>query len=1561
MSPILEKPERTVGGPRGLRGPGALLARILAFAALALASGGQAGAQVLMAHAPANGHPAAVAVDPTTGMVYTADPSIDSVEVFDGISNQQRASLSLGSGSTPVAVAVDPSTHRVYVANKGNSTVTVLAGAAGNTATSIAATWNVGVGAYPCALAVDPVRHRVYVADSNGGRVLVFDGSVPGPSSTWPIATVTVGAGPTAIAVDPSTGAVFVANTGDGTVTRFDTVVQAPAANLKTFSIGAGAAPVALAVDPASHLVFVAASGTGQVAWLDDAQQPTTGSLPNVSLSAIHASSSPVALAVNLASQQVLVADGGADGLWAIAYAALVQNPNATLPGAAVTLATLTGAASDVAVNALTNRAYVVDAGGGVNVFNLNPGNTLSPRAITIPTSYQGSGSAAVALNPVADRVFAVFPNTASGSGTLLAIDGAEFNDKTLMLDATSVPAATKPTNPMAVLLDPNPGFRRVYVLDSNNALLVPVDAGTGQTDPTGHPAIPVGVAGYQPVAMALDPLSERIFVAEQAVDTSGNATDANGVVVMADLAAGSVSSPVQVGIRPFVAAAVPATGKVFIGNKGASSGTGAIASVTLLDAAQPTSVPPVTTTLAAGLTALVVDSAHLKVYAATTGGASSSQGDVWTLDAATGAAGTSLAVGQDPTALALDPVAGKLYVANAGDGASPGSVWALTLLPSLADTGVHGAVGVNPQLLAVDPTTGRVFAANAGTSGQVFTGLFGSTYTQLAQYSFGLTPSGLQVDTATGKAFVTDSGKNALYVLDPALHDPSANAVEANVVMGLAPTALALDSATGTAYVANSEGSSLAEVSLHGDPFHLSGQSGAITLPVTATFALTADVPQATLPKGVMPVTVYNAIPAFSVTAASSGAASGLPLTGLYWQMDDQVNDGSVSFAPWAFAAPSGAAGTGTSFTLQMPRTLSLGQHVLRCFAAYGNEGTAAGSQQGSGFTPEVSNVQTVPIFIVPSISTTVVLQAGTTSQVAGQAVTFTATVTAAGTGGSAGGPSGNLELFDGSTQVGLQVLSPTDASTSTASLAVTSLAAGSHTLTATFVPDSGSAFATSTSPGVPVQITAPPAPAALTYVSGNGQVTQVGSPFANPLVVTVLDAGGNPLSGVDVTFSLVISGQPQSLTATSGTTGQASLTLPALPASLGAVTLQITASVPGVTATVAFTETLQAPAPSLTLAIQGGNNQTTSAGAAFPSALQVLVSDGNGKPVLDVPVTFTLAGQSAPFATVYTGMDGIAGTFLGGAAVASAGSLAITAATGGQTVSFSETVAAPAPTLTLAIQGGNGQTTSAGVAFASPLQVLVSDGSGNPVANLQVTFTLAGQPTPFATVYTGKDGIAGTTLGGAAVASAGSLAITAAAGGQTVAFAETVAVAALYFTVPPPSAPVTLVNGQATDPFTVGAHGTLASTVTFAAQGPAGLSFAFSTASGPIPAAGLTLAPGTTAEVTLTVSEASMGAQAGLARGPGLPGAGGMGAAALLLGACLALPGRRRRRWLGGLLGVLVLGLTFAATGCGGHGSSPAAPGATGLKPGTYPVTLTISSTGAAPVTATVDVVVP
>ena len=303
--------------------------------------------------------------------------------------------------------------------------------------------------------------------------------------------------------------------------------------------------------------------------------------------------------------------------------------------------------------------------------------------------------------------------------------------------------------------------------------------------------------------------------------------------------------------------------------------------------------------------------------------------------------------------------------------------------------------------------------------------------------------------------------------------------------------------------------------------------------------------------------------------------------------------------------------------------------------------------------------------------------------------------------------------------------------ATASLSSLTATTNASGIASVTATANATAGTYVVSAAAAGIATPISfnltnVPGAPAGITATGGSTQSTAVSTVFAQTLQVTVKDLSNNPISGVTVTFAPPASTATatlSSLTATTNASGIASVTATAN----GAVgTYNVTASVVGVPTPATFALSNTAGTPS-SVAISGGSVQTTVVTTAFTNALQVTVKDGFNNPVPGVVVTFVppatgaTATLSSPTATTNA---------LGVASVTATANTKVGAYTVGAsvpgvvtTLSFGLTNTV-GPAASLVATGGGTQSTLVTTAFANALQATVTDGSGNPVPGMTVTF---------------------------------------------------------------------------------------------------------------------------------------------------------------------------------------------------------------------------------------------
>src|SRR5262245_49700156 len=384
----------------------------------------------------------------------------------------------------------------------------------------------------------------------------------------------------------------------------------------------------------------------------------------------------------------------------------------------------------------------------------------------------------------------------------------------------------------------------------------------------------------------------------------------------------------------------------------------------------------------------------------------------------------------------------------------------------------------------------------------------------------------------------------------------------------------------------------------------------------------------------------------------------------------------------------------------------------------------------------------QTAPVGTAVATSPTVIVRDQFNNPVAGVAVTF-----AVASGGGS---------ITGATQ-----------NTNAAGVA----APGSWTLGTTAGPNSLTATA-GTLAGSPVSFTATGTTGTATSIAinaGDGQSTAVGTAVATPPAVLVVDQFNNPVAGVVVTFA-VASGSG-SITGATQTTNAAGV------AAVGSWTLGTTAGPNSLTATAAtlagsplsFTATATTGNAS-SIAIDAGDGQSATVGAAVTAPPAVIVRDQFNNPVAGVAVTFAVAsgGGSVTGATQTTNAAGVAavGSWTLGT---TPGPNSLVANSGGLSpVSFTAT-ATTGIASSIAINAGDGQTATVGTAVATAPTVMVRDQFNNPVAGVAVTFAVtagAGTLDPATPVTTDASGIAALTswtLG----TTAGSNTLTASAGG--------------------------------------------------------------------------------------------------------------------------------------------------------------------------------------------------
>jgi YVTN family beta-propeller protein len=475
------------------------------------------------------------------------------------------------------------------------------------------------------------------------------------------------------------------------------------------------------------------------------------------------------------------------------------------------------------------------------------------------------------------------------------------------------------------------------------------------------------------------------------------------------------------VGNAPVAAAVNAVTGQVYVANEDSNT-------VSVIDGA--TNAVAATVTVGNTPFAAAVNAVTGQVYIANAG-----SNTVSVIDGATNTVAATVTVGNDPVGVAVNAVTGQVYVANEGSG----NVSVINGATNVVTATV--TVGTDPVGVAVNAVTGQVYVANEGSN--TVSVIDGATNTVAATVPVGNAPFGAAVNAVTGQVYVTNAGSGTVSVIDGAT-----NTVTATVTVGTQPEAVAVNAVTGQVYVANEVNNNVTVIDgqgTQGVPIGITAQASATVPSPYSSSAATATIPY---------ITTYPD-PSFTATATSSyttstvysGVASAVnpPLTALYYWLDD----GSMS--SWQHVAPSSTAGSNPA---TFPIALSgkkPGFYMLYMFAAYGNEGTPWSTLNGTGNSPEISEVTAYPFYLSP-IATTTVVQADVNPQRVNQNVTLTAIVTPAAAGAVAT-LTGTVNFFDGTTLLNTTPVSIVQVSGSNeASFQTSFSAAGAHSITAVF-----------------------------------------------------------------------------------------------------------------------------------------------------------------------------------------------------------------------------------------------------------------------------------------------------------------------------------------------------------------------------------------------------------------------------------------------------------------------------------------------------------------------------
>ncbi len=278
----------------------------------------------------------------------------------------------------------------------------------------------------------------------------------------------------------------------------------------------------------------------------------------------------------------------------------------------------------------------------------------------------------------------------------------------------------------------------------------------------------------------------------------------------------------------------------------------------------------------------------------------------------------------------------------------------------------------------------------------------------------------------------------------------------------------------------------------------------------------------------------------------------------------------------------------------------------------------------------------------------------------------------------------------------------------------------------------------------GSPIEFlaTATVGPAAkISRVSGHEQTGKTNSALANPLVVKVVDVGGNSVAGVNVNFGFAATpagAVGHSLRTTNELTNNNGRAATFLTFGNQPGIYTVTASAIGLSGSpLTFTATADLVNNLKTLARAGGDNQRAPINTATPDSFIVKVTDAANNPVAGIGVMFALAafpndatGQMLGRAFVSTGANGLAATALHlGNKI---GAYTVTASATGllnSPIEFTATATTGAAA-NLTLLDGDQQAGTINTALQKPLVVTATDAGGNAVAGTNLSFEIFSFP---------------------------------------------------------------------------------------------------------------------------------------------------------------------------------------------------------------------------------------
>ncbi|MCP4707569.1 MAG: beta-propeller fold lactonase family protein, partial [Planctomycetes bacterium] len=515
-------------------------------------------------------------------------------------------------------------------------------------------------------------------------------------------------------------------------------IILAPVVNADYVQtlIQAGIEPQDIVLNPVTHKIYVVNRLSSDVTVIDG----LTGDKFNV-----ETGQNPVAAAINPISNKIYIANYGTP-----------ENPGSTITvidGSSqdtTTVSTGIGPKA-LAVNPVTNKIYVANYGT-----DNSPGNTVTIIDGSDTTNVScGVGPMAVAVNPVTNKIYvANYGHANNPDSTITVIDGVDDSTTTVNCGVGPAAVAVNPvTNKIYVAnygTDNYPG-NTVTVIDGSNLDTTSVICGAG------------------PAAIAINPVTDKIYVANYGTENSpGNSVT---VINGSNLDTTTVSCD----LGPRVIAVNTQTNKIYVGNQESDG-------MTIINGFDNSS-SDIEIEIESQIVAIAIDPNSNIIYAVGLAYVFVIAGETYNQ--------TSLSTGNEPTAVAINPVTNYIYVANSG-------LSGLTVVDG-EDSLFTIDTGTSPRAVAVNPLSNKIYVANSSSINNDITIIDGQDHSSI-DIDNGDGAYAIAINPVTCRVYVANVESNDVTVLD------GENNVMATVAVGQNPRGIAINSLTNKIYVTNSE-----------------------------------------------------------------------------------------------------------------------------------------------------------------------------------------------------------------------------------------------------------------------------------------------------------------------------------------------------------------------------------------------------------------------------------------------------------------------------------------------------------------------------------------------------------------------------------------------------------------------------------------------------------------------------------------------------------------------------------------------------------------------------------